>query len=313
MVRKEKIKVCSFLPAATSMIHHMGLQEFLCGVTFECYSDKPKVVRSHIEGNTYSSKEIEKIVSESKQMGKSLYYVDEELLQEIAPDIIFTQDVCDVCQIATSYVERAIYKLKKQPLLIALTPRNLSDVYNNAITIAKAMGQEEAAYHLLAELKTRTDKIIDTLRKNNAPLKRVMVMEWLDPIYNCGHWIPYQIAQAGGVDMLSNPAGYSVITPWDKIVRYNPEVLVIAPCGFNIERSAKEIDKMTQREGWNNLAAVKNNAVYLADADLFTQPSASTLVDGVELLAALFHSDVFQIPEKLKCKYQLCNALINSK
>ena len=300
---KQKLKVCSFLPAATSMIYQMGLEEFLCGVTFECHSDKPKVVRSHIEGNTYSSEEIEKIVSESKQMGKGLYYVDEDLLQEIAPDIIFTQDVCDVCQIGTSFAERAIYKLKKPPLVIPLTPRNLNDVYDNAITIAKALEKEEAAYQLLAQLKKRTDKIIDILRKNNAPLKRVMIMEWLNPIYNCGHWIPYHVAQAGGVDMLSNPSGYSIITPWDKVVQYNPEVLVVAPCGFNVERSAKEIYKLTEREGWNELLAVKNNAVYLADADLFTCPSTH-LTDGIELLASMFHPDLFPIIQKeYKDKY----------
>jgi len=296
------MKVCSFLPAATSMIHHMGLEEFLCGVTFECHSDKPKIVRSHIEGNNYSSAEIEKIVSESKQMGKSLYYVDEDLLQEISPDVIFTQDVCDVCQIGTSYAERAIHKLKKQPLVIPLTPRSLNDVYDNAILIAKTLGREEAAYHLLAGLKKRTDKIIDTLRTNNAPLKRIMIMEWLNPIYNCGHWIPYQIAQAGGVDMLSNPSGYSVITSWEKIVRYNPEVLVVAPCGFNIERSAKEIDKLTRREGWNDLSAVKNNAVHLADADLFTCPSTH-LVDGIELLASLFHPELFPLEKRFENKF----------
>lgn len=293
------MRACSFLPAATSMIYQMGLEEFLGGVTFECHSDKPKVVRSHIEGNTYSSAEIEKIVSESKQMGKGLYYVDEELLQQISPDVIFTQDVCDVCQIGTSFAERAIHKLKKQPKVIPLTPRTLNDVYDNAITIAKALGKEESAYNLLAQLKKRADKIIDGLRKNNAPLKRVMIMEWLDPIYNCGHWIPYQVAQAGGVDMLSNPAGYSIITPWEKVRQYNPEVLVVAPCGFNIDRSAKEIDRLKRLEGWNEMQAVKNNAVYIADADLFTCPSTH-LVDGIEMLASLFHPEIFPLDKKFK-------------
>ncbi len=295
------MRACSFLPAATSMIHHMGLEEFLFGVTFECHSDKAKIVRSHIEGNNYSSEEIEKIVSESKQMGKSLYYVDEDLLQEISPDVIFTQDVCDVCQISTSYVERVIYKLKKQPLVVPLIPRTLNDIYENAILIAKTLGREEAANNLLASLKKRTDKIIDTLREHNAPLKRVMLMEWLNPIYNCGHWIPYQIAQAGGVDMLSNSSGYSVITEWEKVVRYNPEVLVVAPCGLDIERSAAEIDKFTKREGWNDLSAVQNNAVFLADADLFTCPSTH-LVDGIELLASLFHPNLFPFPKHFENK-----------
>ncbi len=295
------MKICSFLPAATSMIYQMGIEEFLCGVTFECHSDKPKIVRSFLEGNNYSSEEIEKIVSESKQMGRDLYYIDEDLLQKIEPDIIFTQDVCDVCQIGTSFAERAIHKLKKQPIVIPLTPRNLNDVFENAVTIAKAVGKEQAAHNLLAELKKRTDSILETLRKNNAPLKRVMVMEWINPIYNCGHWIPYQIAQAGGVDMLSNPAGYSIITEWSKIIQYNPEVLVVAPCGFTMEKTAQEIHKLTELEGWNDLTAVKNNAVYFANADLFTCPSLH-LVDGIELLASVFHPDLFELPNELKNK-----------
>ncbi|HTA81905.1 MAG TPA: ABC transporter substrate-binding protein [Bacteroidia bacterium] len=303
------LKACSFLPAATSMIQHMGLDEFLYGVTFECHSDKPKIVRSFIEGNNYTSLEIDKIVSESKQMGKSLYYVDEELLAEIAPDIIFTQDVCDVCQIGTSYAERAIHKLKKQPLVIPLTPRSLNDVYDNAITIAKALGKEEVAYNALALLKKRTDSILDTLRKNNAPLKRVMVMEWIEPIYNCGHWIPYQVSQAGGVDMLSNPAGYSIVTPWDRVRQYNPEVLVIAPCGFNVERASKEINKLEELEGWEELTAVKNNAVFIADADLFTCPSVQ-LVDGIEMLSHLFHPEIFEPQEKFRTR---CKQLYTGK
>ena len=283
------------------MIYQMGLEDLLCGVTFECPSDKPQVIHSHLEGNNYTSEEIDRIVSESNQRGKSLYYVDEDLLQQLAPDVIFTQDVCNVCQIGTSYAERAIHKLKKQPLVVPLTPRNLSDVYLNAITIAQTLGYEEAAYKLLAGLEERTDKIIDTLRENKAPLKRVMLMEWLSPIYNCGHWIPYQIAQAGGVDMLSNPSGYSIVTSWKRILKYNPEVLVVAPCGFNIERSVKEISQLTRREGWDDLVAVKNKAVYVADGDLFTCPSTH-LVDGIELLASLFHPELFPLEKRFENK-----------
>lgn len=296
------MKVCSFLPAATQMIYDMNLQEYLCGVTFECISDKPKVVRSYIEGNNYTSEEIDRIVSQSKAQGKSLYYIDDELLEAISPDIIFTQDVCDVCQIDSSHAQRSIYKLKKQPLIVPLIPRNLEDVYQNVIDIASAIGKEEIAYRHLAQLKKRTDTIIDTLRKHNAPVRRVMVMEWLDPVYNCGHWIPYQIAQAGGVDMLANPSGYSIVTPWDKIRLYNPEVLVIAPCGFNVERASKEIGILSSKEGWNDLLAVKNNEVYFADAEYFTQPGTK-LVDGIELLAALFHPTIFEVPENLTTNY----------
>jgi iron complex transport system substrate-binding protein len=302
------MKVCSFLPAATRMIYDMGLQDYLYGVTFECLAEalleKPKVVRCVLEGKEYSSAEIDSIFSASKAQGKSLYYIDEALLQQIEPDIIFTQDVCDVCQVDSNCTSAAIARLKKQPLLISLTPKSLDDVYQTAITIASAIGKEEVAYKYLAHLTKRTDAILEVLYKNRMPLKRVSLLEWVDPIYNCGHWIPYQVAQAGGIDMLSNPAGYSVVIPWEKIVRYDPEVLILAPCGFTTERSMEELYILAEKDGWQQLKAVKNKQVYVLDFDLFTQPSAGTLVSGIELLAALFHPTLFTMPDELQCKYR---------
>jgi iron complex transport system substrate-binding protein len=290
------------------MIYDMGLQHLLYGVTFECPSpalaEKQKVVRCVLEGKDYSSVEIDRIFSASKAQGKSLYYVEEAVLAAIQPDIIFTQDVCEVCQIDTACTAAAVAKLDKQPQLIPLTPQSLDDVYQTAVTIATAMGQEAAAYRYLASLQERTATVLDTLRQHRMPLKRILLMEWIEPIYNCGHWIPFQIAQAGGIDMLSNPAGDSIVTPWDKIVRYNPEVLVIAPCGFTTSRSLEELNLLTQKPEWKQFQAVANKQVYVVDFDLFTQPSASTLVDGIELLAALFHPQLFTVPDHLKHKYQ---------
>jgi len=293
----------SFLPAATKMIYDMGLQHLLQGVTFECPAEaagQPKLVRCMLEGTHYSSTEIDKIFSASKAQGKSLYYVDEALLQSIAPDIIFTQDVCEVCQIDTACTAAAIAHLPKQPQVIALTPNNLDDVFNTAITIATALGREEAAYTHLAQLKQRLDAIIDTLRLHRSPVRRVALLEWIAPIYNCGHWIPFQVAAAGGTDMLGNPGGDSIVTLWDKIVKYNPEVLVIAPCGFTIERTMEEMHLLTRQPSWEQLLAVQNKQVFVADYDLFTQPSPSTLTDGIELLSALFHPSLFTMPERLQ-------------
>ena len=302
------MKACSFLPAATQMIYDMGLQEDLYGVTFECpaiaLSEKEKVVRYVLEGNNYSSTEIDRIFSASKAQGKSLYYADEEFLQRIQPDIIFTQDVCEVCQIDTACTAAAVAKLSKQPELIALTPQNLEDVYSSAITIAKAFGKEERAYEYLSGLQNRTNVILDKLRENKMPLKRVSLLEWIEPVYNCGHWIPFQIAQAGGIDMLSNPAGDSIIISWEKICRYNPEVIIIAPCGFDVERSLQELHLFTQKAGWSELIAVKNKQVFIVDFDLFTQPSASTLTNGIELLASLFHPQLFATPGHLENKFR---------
>jgi len=301
------MKACSFLPAATRMIYDMQLQHLLYGVTFECFQraieEKPKIVRYALEGKKYSSLEIDKIFSASKAQGKSLYYVEEELLQQIQPDVIFTQDVCEVCQIDTECTTAAVAKLEKQPVIMPLTPQNLDDVYHTAIVIASALGHEEKAYSYLAGLKKKTDAILDKLRSERMPLKRVSLLEWMEPVYNCGHWIPYQVALAGGIDMLSNPSGDSIVTAWEKILKYNPEVLVIAPCGFEVKRSVEELHLLMQKQGWTDLEAVKTKQVYVVDYDLFTQPSASTLTEGIELLAALFHPGFFSVPKHLEHKF----------
>jgi iron complex transport system substrate-binding protein len=296
------MKACSFLPASTHIINELGLQSHMHGVTFECPSDKPKVVRSFLENTHHSSAEIDRIVSEYDREGKTLYYIDMELLESIAPDVIFTQHVCNVCQIGTAFVEKAVHALKKQPKLVPLVPRRFGDIFDNVLTIASELGEVERGRSLIDQCNKRIDAIIDTLRANRAAPRRVMIMEWLDPIYNCGHWIPEQITLAGGADALSCPAGYSVPVEWEKIKYYNPEVIVIAPCGFQIERSAEEVDKLKGLDGWHDLTAVKNGEVYLADADFFTRPSTS-IVDGVELLAALFHPHLFKAPDSAKGKY----------
>ncbi len=308
------MKVSSFLPAVTHMIYDMNLQHMLEGITFECppaaLAEKQVVVRCVLEGKNYTSIEIDRIFSASKAEGRSLYYVEEEILQQIQPDIIFTQDVCEVCQIDTECTSRAVAKLDKQPEIIPITPQSLQDVFNSVITISKALGKEEVGYRFLAKIMERLDIITDKLREHRAPLKRVSLLEWIDPIYNCGHWIPHQVGYAGGIDMLSNPSGDSIVIPWEKIVKYDPEVLIIAPCGFDIKRTAEDLSMLTSRKEWNNLQAVQNNAVYLADFDLFTQPSAGTIIDGIELLSGLINPDIFEVPSHLAHKYSPVHQLL---
>src|ERR1043166_7688211 len=176
------MKVCSFLPAVTQMIYDMDLQDHLYGVTFECpakaLKEKPRLVRCVLEGKRYSSAEIDKIFSASKAQGKSLYYINEELLQRIEPDIIFTQDVCEICQVDTKCTAAAVSKLKNQPRLISISPQSLDDVYSAAITIASAMGKERNAYGYCGLLKNRVSIILDRLRSCHAPLRRVSLLEW---------------------------------------------------------------------------------------------------------------------------------------
>lgn len=302
------MKACSFLPACTHMIHDLGLDDRLAGVTFECPSDKPAVIRSVLEGHSYDSAGIDRVVSEAGREGRSLYYVDRALLERLAPDLVFTQHVCDVCQIGTSEVERAIFGLAKVPKVVPLVPRRFGDVAENALTIARELGDEAAGRRFVAACQGRVDAVVDRLRAHRLPVRRVLVLEWMDPLYNCGHWIPDQIMLAGGSDALSNPAGYSVPLAWERVRRYDPEVLVAAPCGFQVARAEQELDRLTGLEGWAELQAVRTGRAFLADADLFTQPALGGLVDGIELLAALFHPDHFEIPERLRGKVRSLGA-----
>ena len=304
----DSLKACSFLPAVTQMMYDMGLQGHLKGVTFECpeiaLREKMPVVRCVLEGKNYSSKQIDTFFTESKKEGKKLYYVEEDLLHEIAPDIVFTQEVCDVCQIDLECTMQAVSKLPVQPQVISISPQGLDDVFENALTIAKAFDREELAYDYLGKLDKRIDAVVDALRKAKVRTKKVLLLEWLNPIYNCGHWIPHQIGLAGGVDMLSHPSGDSTVIPWEKIKQYDPEVIVIAPCGFSVERTFKEMHTLLLQEGWPSLKAVKSNNVFVADFELFTQSSARTLVDGIELLAGLFHLEAISIPSRLRARYK---------
>jgi iron complex transport system substrate-binding protein len=271
------------------MIYELGLEDRLYGVTFECASDKPKIVRSKLEGRALSSAEIDRLVSETASRGETIYYIDQPLLEAAAPDVIFTQHVCDVCQIGTAFVERAVQRLPRQPRIVPLVPRRFGDVLDCATTIAREIGEPQHAATLLASVNERIDRVVDALRAARARPARAMVMEWMDPIYNCGHWIPDQIALAGGSDALSAPAAYSVPIDWEKVRLYNPEVLVIAPCGFDVERASQELGRLTEQPGFSELAAVRQQRVFVADARLFTQPSVSQLTSGIELLAHLFH------------------------
>ncbi len=283
------MRACSFLPAATSIICELGLSDQLVGVTFECELERPRVVRSLLEGERLSSGEIDRRVREAKESGGELYWIDETLLESLAPDIIFTQDVCSVCQIDTAAVSRAISRLPNPPRLVPLAPRTLRDVFDTIREVAVALGEPARGEKLTAELDARTAKVEARVRvqKNTVPL-RVSFLEWADPIYTSGHWIPEQVRAAGGEDALGSPGGYSAAVPFEKIHEYNPEVIVVSACGFDKARSAAEIAKLEGHSGWRDIAAVKNGRVYAADSKLFTEPGPR-LVDGIELLEKLFH------------------------
>jgi len=282
------MRICSFLPAATYTLCQLGLADQVVGTTFECPGNKPKVVRSRLEERALDAGGIDAAVASAQKEGHSLYYIDEPLLAELAPDLIFTQDVCPVCQIDTDQVQQAVQKLPCDPVIVPLLPKRLEEVFQDILKIANATGYPDRGEHLLGQLRDRVEAIQRTLRSSGSPTKSLFFMEWPDPVFNSGHWIPDMIRLAGGFDPLANPGGYSRRMEWQDILDADPEVIVIAPCGLSREQSLEEMQKLKKQEGWGNLQAVCDGQVYLADGDLFTCPGPD-LVKGIELLAGMLH------------------------
>ncbi|XP_060084670.1 uncharacterized protein LOC132563931 [Ylistrum balloti] len=290
----------SFLPAATQTILDLNAKHCLRGVTFECPEsarrDLPIIVHCHLDVEHTTSQDIDRLFSSYAQTGKPLYWVDDQKLQLAAPEVVFTQDVCDICQIDTKCTQASLDKLSIMPEIIRLTPQSLDDVFMDASRIASAIGQHERGQQFITNLRTRLQIIVETLRKHQAPLRRVSLLEWLDPIYNCGHWIPEQLAYAGGIDMLSHPRGDSIRIDWETIRRYDPEIICLAPCGFDVTRSLQELEPFMQLPGLQDLQAWQQDTIFVLDYTYFTQPSIRTNVEGIELLAHLFHPELFPEP-----------------
>ncbi len=290
-------QIVSFLPSATEMACALGLSEQLVGITHECdyppeIKGKPVVVRKALPIEEMSQREIDVAVSERMREGRSLYEVDEELLQELAPDLILTQDLCQVCAPSGNEVSHALSLLPKKPEILWLTPNSLEQIFANLYELGEATGRIEEAKELVAEACTKLERIA-ALTGNLSNRPRVFCMEWLDPVYCSGHWVPEMVRIAGGTDGLAREGSDSVRIPWDKVLEWKPEVLVITPCGFNLERVVEQSQLLCTYPHWSSLPAVVNHRVYAVDANSYFARPGPRVVDGTELLAHLIHPDLF--------------------
>jgi len=278
------------------MIHEMGLDAHLCGVTFECpplaRACNPVVLTCPPINSLMDSQQIDEAVSAAAATGTSLYRVDVAALKAANPDIVFTQDLCSVCQIDPQTAQAALASLSKPPLVVSLTPHNLGEVFDCARTIARVLNAEDHAEVHLGALNARLARITECLRSGWVSPRRVVFLEWLSPLFCCGHWIPEQIQLAGGIDAFGVPGEKSRVIEWEDLRASDPEVILIGPCGFDVCRTQREMPLLTARPGWHDLTAVRNNEVHVIEANLFTQPAAGTLVEGIELLAGLLHPGV---------------------
>jgi iron complex transport system substrate-binding protein len=289
--------IVSFLPSATEMACALGLAEQLVGITHECdyppeIKGKAVVVRNALPIEKMSQREIDLAVSERMRDGRSLYEVDEKLLQELAPDLIMTQDLCQVCAPSGNEVSQALNLLPKQPQILWLTPNSLEQIFANLLELGQATGRTTKAEELVAAGRVRLENIAAVTRRV-ADRPRVFCMEWLDPVYCSGHWVPEMVRIAGGVDALAREGGDSVRIPWDKVLEWKPEVLIITPCGFNLQQAIEQSQQLFSYPRWSSLPAVLDGRVYAVDANSYFARPGPRVVDGTELLAHLIHPDVF--------------------
>jgi iron complex transport system substrate-binding protein len=290
-------QIVSFLPSATEMACALGLSDQLVGITHECdypleIAGKPIVVRNALPIEKMNQGEVDAAVAQRMKDGLSLYEVDEKLLQELAPDLILTQDLCQVCAPSGNEVSQALNLLPKKPQILWLTPMSLEEIFANVGELGEATGRAKEAEELIATGRARLEKTAAVTRSlSHRP--RVFCMEWLDPVYCSGHWVPEMVRLAGGVDGLSREGEDSVRIPWDEVVEWAPEVLIITPCGFNLEKVIEQAQQLINYPRWSGVPAVREGRVYAVDANSYFARPGPRVVDGTELLAHLIHPELF--------------------
>ena len=290
-------RIVSFLPSATEMVCALGLADQLVGITHECdypaeTKGKPIVVRNVLPIEEMSQSEIDAAVAQRIGDGNSLYQVDEKLLKQLAPDLILTQDLCQVCAPSGNEVAQVLNLLPNKPQILWLTPSTLEQIADNLRDLGEATGRGERAAELIAEGRARLEEIAAVTRTlSNRP--RVFCMEWLNPIYCSGHWVPEMVKLAGGVDALSREGEDSARISWNQMVEWAPEVLIITPCGFNLEKVMEESRQLVDYPGWSELPAVREGRVYAVDANSYFARPGPRVVEGTELLAHLIHPKLF--------------------
>lgn len=303
------MRIVSFLPSATEMVYALELGEQLVGVTHECdypegVQTKPVVVRSAIETKGLSPQRVDEAVSRALKAGQSLYVVDETLLRELRPDLILTQDLCQVCAPSGNEIGRVVKFLPNPPAIVWLTPKCLEDIFDNIRQIAKATGRETIAMQVIQKLQERVERVRETIREvTRRP--RVFCMEWLAPPYNAGHWMPELVELAGGMDHLARKGQDSTRLAWEQILDYAPEVLILSPCGLHLDEVMRQAHLLTRYPDWEKLPAVQQERVYAVDANSYFARPGPRIIDGLELLCALLHPEQYTWPGPSKAYQHL--------
>lgn len=297
------LRIVSFLPSATEIACALGLEESIVGISHECdfpprIREKPVVVHSAIPVKSMSLGKIDVAVSEQLKNGNSLYEVDLDLLRELKPTHILTQDLCQVCAPAGNEVTRALNALPNAPEILWMSPHSIADIHNDLRNLARLTGRELLAEELIARDLARLDSIRERLK--DARPRRVFCAEWIDPIYCCGHWVPEQLEIAGGFDPLGRKWKDSVRVRIEDVINAEPEIVIAMPCGFGLEGATQQAREFAPK-------FPRRAEVYAVDAAYFSRPSLR-VIDGVELLAHILHSDrvAWRGPKNAFARLKVC-------
>jgi iron complex transport system substrate-binding protein len=282
------------LPAATEIVGALGLSDQIVAVSHECdfppeVAGKPRVTFCEIHGKGLPSAEIDRWVVERLRTHGTLYTLDEPLLRELAPDLILTQRLCDVCAPAYGSVAALARTLPSNPQVLNLEPRSLADVLGNVRQVAAAMGHPERATAVCRELERRVAAVAE--RVADLPRPTAFVMEWTDPLYAAGHWTPELVRLAGGEPVLAAEGADSARVPWEDLRAADPEVIVVACCGHDVERTRRDLPTLEALPGWSTLRAVRAGRVHLADGSAYFSRPGPRVVDTLEMLASILHPD----------------------
>ncbi len=291
------MKICSLLPSATEILFALGLGDSVVALTHECdyppeTSGIPVVTRSLLDDSNSTSRSIHNHISESLHEGSSIYLLDTDRLARSDPDLILTQELCDVCAVAYGQVSEAVSTLGRERRILSLEPQNLDGILDTIQSVAEQAEVPKRGRALIAGLRGRLD-IVLRKTENVSPRPRVIGIEWLDPPFKGGHWVPQMIEIAGGEDMLGTRGSRSEEVQWDKVVACDPQVIVLMPCGFDVERTIEEFRAQSLPDGWDEIAAVRDEQIYAVNASAFFSRPGPRIVDGVEILAEILHPRIF--------------------
>jgi iron complex transport system substrate-binding protein len=288
------MRIVSLLPSATEILYALGVGDQVVGVTHECdfppdAARKPALIRPRVDPSAAPA-EIDRQVSELVARGESIYAVDADLLASLAPDLIVTQDLCHVCAASPEDLATALTRFSSPPRVLTLTPHSLDDVWQDIVRVGDATNTSLRAEAFADELKAK----VQAARQGPAPTTqavvrpRVACLEWLDPFYVAGHWVPEMVAIAGGEDVLGRAGHPSFKVSADDVAQSNADVILVMLCGYDAKRNAAEFKAAQIPPGWENLPAIRNRRVFALDANSYFSRPGPRLADGVQLLARLF-------------------------